>query len=130
MNNVTTFGAFWPRGRNHNPPLNGIEYINVLNQTKINLNIQAKASIIADAPTMRTFEIAGCGGFQISDYMPSIKKYFPMLSTFREASELKELISYYLDNQEEALEIANKTMEICNSTYKYIDAAKIIMSNL
>ena len=130
LNNVTVFGDFWPRGRNHNPPLNGIEYINVLNQTKINLNIQAKASIIADAPTMRTFEIAGCGGFQISDYMPSIKKYFPMLSTFREASELKELISYYLDNHEEALEIANKTMEICLSSYKYIDVAKIIMSNL
>ena len=130
LNNVITFGDFWPRSRNHNPPLNGIEYINVLNQTKINLNLQAKANIIADAPTMRTFEIAGCGGFQISNYMPSVKKYFPMLPTFREVSELKELISYYLDNHEEALEIANKTMEICHSTYKYIDAAKILISNL
>ena len=114
----------------HNPPLNGIEYINVLNQTKINLNLQAKANIIADAPTMRTFEVAGCGGFQISDYMPSLKKYFPMLPTFREVSELKELISYYLDNPEEAQEIANKTVKICLSSYKYIDAAKIIISNL
>jgi spore maturation protein CgeB len=29
----------------------------------INLNLQAKISVAADAPTMRTFEIAGCGGF-------------------------------------------------------------------
>lgn len=130
LNNVTTFGAFWPSGRNYNPPVNGIEYLNVINQTKINLNLQAKANIIADAPTMRTFELAGCGAFQISNYMPSVRHYFPMLPTFREVSNLKELISYYLDNYEEAQEIAIKTMEICHSSFKYTDAARIIISNL
>jgi hypothetical protein len=130
LNNVTTFGDFWPRGRNHNPPLYGIEYINVINQTKINLNLQAKANIVADAPTMRTFEIAGCGGFQISDYMPSLKRYFPMLPTFNDIDELKDLIFHYLENPKETEEIALRTMEICHSSFKYIDAAKTIISGL
>lgn len=130
LNNVTTFGDFWPRGRNHYPPVNGIEYVNVLNQTMINLNLQAKANIIADAPTMRTFEIAGCGGFQISNYMPSIKKYFPMLPTFNDLGQLKELIYHYLENPEEAEEIGQKTMEVCHSSFKYTDAAQAIVSNL
>lgn len=131
LEEVDVFGDFWYGfGKNAHKSVNGDDFIKTINQSLINLNLQAKVSVLADAPTMRTFEIAGCRGFQISDYMPSVKKYFPMLPTFREVSELKELISYYLDNQEEALDIANKTMEICQSTYKYIDAAKIIISNL
>ena len=101
-----------------------------INETKINLNLQAKISVKADAPTMRTFEIAGCGGFQLSDYMPSIKTCFPMLPTFRNVVELKELIEYYLENDSERWEIAEKCMEICHHSFKYSDAAKIMLSNL
>ncbi|MDA8054917.1 MAG: glycosyltransferase [Thermoplasmatales archaeon] len=128
---VDVFGDFWfGFGEKSHRSVHGEDFVRTINQSFINLNLQARISVIADAPTMRTFEVAGCGGFQISDYMPSLKKYFPMLPTFREVSELKELISYYLDNPEEAQEIANKTVKICLSSYKYIDAAKIIISNL
>ena len=131
MGEVEVFGDFWYGfGAHSHPPVYGKDFVKTINQSRINLNLQAKISIQADAPTMRTFEVAGCGGFQISDYMPCLKKYFPMLPTFREVSELKELISYYLDNHEEALEIANRTMKICLSSYKYTDTARIIISNL
>lgn len=131
LKEVDVFGDFWYGfGAYSHPPVYGEDFVKTINQSKINLNLQAGISIQADAPTMRTFELAGCGGFQISDYIPNLKKYFPMLPTFQEKYELKELISYYLDNGEEALEIAKKTMGICHSSYKYTDAAKIIISNL
>ena len=40
----------------------------------IDLNPQDKANAITDAPTMRTFKVAGYGGFQNTDYMPSLKE--------------------------------------------------------
>lgn len=128
---VNVFGDFWfGFGKLSHPPVYGNEFVKTINQTDINLNIQAKVSIQADAPTMRTFEVAGCGGFQISDYMPSIRRYFPMLPTFHSITELKELIHYFSDNCSEAIDIGYKTMEICHSSYKYVDAARMILSSL
>jgi len=54
---------------------------------------------------MKTFEVAGCKGFQTSDYMPFIKKYFLETVTFRDSKKLKELISHYLENDEERSEM-------------------------
>lgn len=131
LGEVDVFGDFWQGfGHHSHPAVYGESFVKVISQSRLNLNLQAKASIQADAPTMRTFEIAGCAGFQISNYMPHLKKYFPMLPTFHEIRDLKELISYYLDNGEEASEIAKKTMEVCYSSYKYTDAAKLILSNM
>ena len=131
LEDVDVFGDFWYGfGKNAHKSVNGEDFIRTINQSHINLNLQAKISVLADAPTMRTFEIAGCGGFQISDSMPSLKKYFPMLPTFENVRELKDLINYYLKNPVEAEEIALKTMKICHSSYKYTDAAQTIVSNL
>ncbi len=108
----------------------GEDFVKIINQSLVNLNLQADVSIKADAPTMRTFELAGCGGFQISDYMPSLKRYLPMVPTFRDISELKELISYYLENGEEREDIAEKSMKVCYESFKYTDAAKLVVSSL
>lgn len=131
LKEINVFGDFWfGFGKRSHPPVYGNEFVKTINQTRINLNLQAKMSVQADGPTMRTFEVAGCGGFQISDYMPSILNYFPMMPTFRDAEELRELVYYYLDNYNEALDIAEKTMEKCRSNYKYVDTAKTILSSI
>ncbi|WMT49132.1 MAG: glycosyltransferase [Thermoplasmatales archaeon] len=131
LSEVEVFGDFWyGMGEHSHAPVYGNDFIKTINETKINLNLQSKVSIKADAPTMRTFELAGCGGFQISDYMHSLKDYFPMIPTFKDENELKNLISYYIDNEEEALNISIKTMEKCQAKYKYIDTAKIILSKI
>lgn len=131
IKNVDVFGDFWYgfRTRAH-PPVYGSEFINTINRSFINLNLQAKISIEADAPTMRTFELAGCGAFQISDYMDSMKKYFPMVPTFKTINELKELIEYYKANEPERNDISTKSMELCYKYFKYADTAKMIISQL
>lgn len=125
------FGDYWLGfGKKRHRSVYGEEYVRVINQSMINLNLQAEISVIADAPTMRTFEITGCGGFQISDYMPSLKRYFPMMPTFTDVKELKEQIEYYMNNGDEREETSMKCMKICRDSFKYTDSAKIMLSNM
>ncbi|MHB8360878.1 MAG: CgeB family protein [Thermoplasmataceae archaeon] len=131
LGEVDVFGDYWNGyGKRKHGTVYGEEYVSTINESTINLNLQAKISVNADAPTMRTFEIAGCGGFQISDYMPSLKKYFPMMPTFKDVEELKEQIEYYLNSAEEREEISLKNMEICRGSFKYTDSAKLILTAL
>ena len=131
LSGVDVFGDFWfGFGKSSHNPAFGEDFIRIINQSLVNLNLQADVSIKADAPTMRTFELAGCGGFQISDYMPSLKRYLPMVPTFRDVNELKELISYYLENGDEREDIAEKSMKVCYESFKYTDAAKLVISSL
>ncbi|MEM3193175.1 MAG: glycosyltransferase, partial [Candidatus Parvarchaeota archaeon] len=130
LENVATFGDFWGKGINSHPAVYGEDFIRVINETRINLNLQAEANKVADAPTMRTFELAGSGGFQISDFMPSVKRYFPMIVTFRDIKELKELIGFYIDSQEDAKIIAEKVKKIAIEKFKYTDSANIILKHL
>lgn len=131
LENVDVFGSFWKGiGKKSHEPVYGEDFVKIINQSSINLNLQAKISVEADAPTMRTFEVAGCGGFQISDYMPSIKRYFPVIPTFKDTDELKEEIEYYLDNDEERENIALKCMKICRDSFKYTNSADTILSKI
>ncbi len=128
---MDVFGDYWHGfGKRRHSSVYGEGYVRTINESTINLNLQAKISVNADAPTMRTFEIAGCGGFQISDYMPSLKRYFPMMPTFTDVNELKELLKYYLNNGVERDEIALKCMKICRDYFKYTDSAKIILTGM
>ncbi|MEM4067692.1 MAG: glycosyltransferase [Candidatus Micrarchaeaceae archaeon] len=130
VGSVATFGDFWGKGINSHPAVYGEDFIRVINETRINLNLQAEASKVADAPTMRTFELAGSGGFQISDYMPSVKRYFPMIVTFRDIKELKEVVQFYLDSFEDASIIAEKVRRIAVENFKYVDSARLIVDNM
>lgn len=131
LDHVEVFGDFWHGlGKKSHTSVYGDDFVKTINQSSINLNLQTRISVEADAPTMRTFEIAGCGGFQISDYMPSLKRYFPVMPTFKDTDELKENIKYYLNNNKEREDIALKCMEICKDSFKYTDSARRITSNL
>lgn len=129
LKNVQIFGNYWFgfSNRNHGP-VTGEEYVLTINRSFININLQAQASVIGDAPTMRTFEIAGCRGFQISENMRSIKEYFPRMPTFRDCKELKELVNYYNNNISEAEDIALNNQLICYKRFTYEEASKRILS--
>lgn len=131
LGNVDVFGNYWfGFGNFSHPATFGEDYVRIINQSNINLNIQGKGSITADSPTMRTFEIASSGGFQISDYMPSLIRYFPMMITFRDVNELKQLIHFYSNSIEDAKIIAEKMRMIAVEKFKYIDSARLIIDNM
>lgn len=62
-----------------------------------------------DGTNCRLFEIAGSGGFQISEYREEIPKYFETdkeIVFYRSVEELKDKIDYYLKHPEERWKIA------------------------
>lgn len=130
FNDIYVFGSYWLRRKNTFPPVYGEEYVKVINETIINLNLHNNTDILADTPNMCTFEISGCGGFQIANSIRSIKKYFPQMPTFSDVHELKELVDYYLSSSNEIDEISLKNQEICYRNYKYEDSSKKIIENL
>lgn len=79
----------------------------VYNSAKICLNLPDFEA--EEAITPRTFEILGAGGFQIADYKNSLKDFFEIdkeIVCFKNIDELKQKISYYLENDKERKAIA------------------------
>lgn len=75
---------------------------------KIVINTQHYAEIWG--ANCRTFEAAGCGGFQITDNLPVISQLFEPgreIVLFETAQELKEKVDYYLAHSEERQAIAD-----------------------
>lgn len=86
----------------------------IFNATHINLNLHSSpwcdsVNPVGDFVNPRTFELAGAGGFQLVDERRDLGQFFVPgreVVTFRDLTECREKISYYLSHPEERLEIA------------------------
>lgn len=71
---------------------------------------------------VRTFEIAGCGAFQLVDFTEYVDEVFKIgkeIICYRDANELKELVAYYLENKEERGKIANASLKRALKEHTY-----------
>lgn len=71
----------------------------------------------------RTFEISGCGGFQLCEYAEGIEDYYVLdkeISTFHNTKELREKIEWYLKNESARKKVANSSYKrtIRDHTYE------------
>lgn len=86
---------------------NGVEMVKLHNIAGICLNIHYKSE--AHGANMRTFEIAGCGGFQVVDYRQDMEDCFEdgkEIIIFKETDDLRRKIDYYLRHEAERATIA------------------------
>jgi len=120
---VDVFGHGWERG-----PLSSTEMNRVFMESKINLNISNSSSLdisyvcssfracvntlrgvkTASQIKARNFEIPFFGGFQLTDYVPTLEKYFQIgkeVSCYTSPSEAVRLVQYYLSHDQEREEI-------------------------
>jgi spore maturation protein CgeB len=84
-------------------------YCKLLNQSKININIHAPHS--RESVNLRAFEIPATKSFQLCDYFSEVNHLFRLnkeIVCYKTIDELKELIGYYLDNEQ----IRNKISEL------------------
>lgn len=127
LDHVDVFTKFWwlPLSRKH-PAVYGEDYVRVINETKINLNIEHPNHELANAPHMRIFEVAGCGGFLLSSDIEAIHSLFPMVPTWRSISEAKELISCFLNDPASRREVSSKLQRECYEKHTYLHRAKKI----
>lgn len=80
----------------------------IFHESSINLNITAK-SIRTGLP-QRIFDVLGCRGFLITNYQAELTDYFELgkdLVAYGSLEELHDLCRYYLEHEDERMEIAN-----------------------
>jgi spore maturation protein CgeB len=97
----------------------GEEMVKVFNASKICLNIHSQGG---DGTNMRTFEVVGAGGFLLCEFRKVLSDLFKIgeeIVCFKDASELKELIKYYLVHPEERKRIAHRGQERAYKEHTY-----------
>jgi spore maturation protein CgeB len=94
----------------------------ILNCCQIALNFHHEQSVYG--LNMKTFEIAGCGAFQLVDNKRELGNIFELgkeMICYENIKQLKDLIEYFLKNQKESREIAERAQAkvIREHTYKH-----------
>ena len=128
--NVNVFGRGWNKDKSW---LTEKEMVNVINQSKINLNLSNAQSYylpflfwslcsyktVKDLLLLRKtieqvkgrhYEINGCGGFQLSFNIPGLEIAYEIgkeIAVYSSIDNLIEKINYYLKNENEREAIAN-----------------------
>lgn len=149
---VEAFGNGWPNGS-----LTAIEMIKLFQKSKINLNISNSISAdlryllssrnaffslfrivagngakIASQIKARNFEIPFFGGFQITDYVPSLERYFGIgeeIVCYTTPKDAITQIHYYLQNEEERENIKMRGIQRARMNHGYIHRFKKIFED-
>lgn len=112
---VAPYGNGWPNGR-----ISQEEMIRIFNISKINLNLSNSSwnlrTIFRNQQQIkgRNFEIPGCGGFILTNYVEGIERYFVLdkeIVCFSNRRDLLEKVRYYLAHDEERSRIAQAGYE-------------------
>ena len=84
----------------------------VFHNSKINLNITSRT--IESGVSQRVFDILACGGFCLTNYQPEIAALFEdgkELVMYTDTKDLLQKVEYYLNHEEERLQIAQAGQE-------------------
>lgn len=83
--------------------------------------------------SMRTYEVLGCGAFFLTQWTPSIERYFRNhvhLVWSKSPEETIELVDYYLAHPEEREKIARGGQKEVYTNHTYLHRAKDILTRL
>jgi spore maturation protein CgeB len=107
------------------------KYLELLRRTKIGLNFSA--SVHSDQLKMRIFETMSCGALLMENENAQTKCYFtPMKDyvTFCSPADLLDKVRYYLEHENERLEIAGSGSARVRERYDYAHFWKAITDKL
>jgi spore maturation protein CgeB len=145
---IEVFGNGWPNGVLTNKQMNELFV-----SSKINLNISNSNSfdirylksswkaiplLLKSKKNMsqvkaRNFEIPYFGGFQLTDYVPSLGDYFDIgreVVCYKDIDEAELLIRYYLDNDQKRETIKNLSHKRAVAEHGYINRLDCILKNI
>lgn len=94
----------------------------VFHNSSINLNFTSKP--IRSGIPLRIWDIAGCGGFMITNFQAELPEYFTPgedIEVYESADDLLDKCGYYLENPKRAKEIAQNGLEniLAHHTYTH-----------
>lgn len=90
----------------------------IFHLSKINLNFTSKP--IRTGLPLRIWDILGAGGFVLTNFQTEIPEYFEIgrdLETYASEEELMQKISYYLEHEDERVEIARNGYQKAKEQY-------------
>lgn len=95
----------------HRPPMKGLDNRNGFDIPGGSIN-------------PRTYEIAACGAFQITDIRADLTSYYTPgydMETFRDAAELEHKIDYYLTHEEERQQVAWRSLWTTRRHHSFVN---------
>lgn len=78
------------------------------------INLDVGRAYQADMVTMRVFDTLACGGFLLTEHSDELAELLEPgveVATYRDVGELRQRAAYYLENPEEAREVARRGRE-------------------
>jgi len=146
--NIEAFGNGWENGL-----LSAEEMNKLFISSKINLNIGNSNSFDvryllsywkavpllfrskknASQIKARNFEIPYFGGFQLTDYAPTVEDYFNIgkeIVCYKDVDEAELIIRYYLENEEERISITKASHIKAIEEHGYINRLKNVLEQI
>lgn len=103
------------------------EMVRIFAASAINLNLHAASHVDGldpepDFVNPRTFELAACGAFQLTDWREPLTDLFAEdeIATFRTVAELRALITHYLDDAPARARMAERARRRALATHTYM----------
>jgi len=114
------------------------ETVKVFNATKVNINLHSSVchegiNPFGDFVNPRTFEIAGCSGFQLVDHRSLLPRHFKVgdeIICYESLDELRDKASYYLHHPEERKMIAMHAYQRVLGEHTYEKRMTSLLSTL
>ncbi|MET3698896.1 spore maturation protein CgeB [Bacillus oleivorans] len=115
---------------------------NYFNQAKINLNIHRPVDekynrnskrIVGRSVNNRTFDIACCEAFQLTDYREDLSFHFEIdkeIVPFQNIEDLLNKIHYYLTHEEERKQIAKHARNRVLSSHTFDHRVSVLLKNI
>lgn len=145
---VATFGNNWPNG-----PVSLERMREIFRKSKINLNLSNSTNLDVRYLThnlrniitalrnpknvsqmkARNFEIPYFGGFQLTDYLPTVENYFDIgreIVCYATVNEAIQLTKYYLENEEQREKIKVASIKRTHAEHTYLHRLQEIISQL
>lgn len=124
------------RVKNANRRMSPEEYVKIFLASGINLNLHSSLSHpgidpMKDFVNPRTFEIAACGAFQLTDHRSELPEMFKIgeeIEVFHTVEELRDKIAYYLTRPDEREKIAHAGMRRVLKEHTFVHRLAEMMS--
>ncbi len=101
----------------------GTKMYKIYNASKIIMNPHGHT--MQGGGNMRTFEITGCGGFQLTDRVdPAWFKIGTEIEVYRSISELRSKVNYYLKNPDQRESVARNGQQRAYRDHTYVGRIK------
>lgn len=115
----------------HKVPESWKERADIYKNSRINLHFTHRS--VSSGVPQEVFEIMAAGGFVLTNFQPEISENFVIgehLDTFVNEKELLEKIAYYLEHEEERVQIARAGQQAVKEYHSYLSRAVTIFNTV